>query len=499
MTRSLASSFFGAFGRLGCIAAALLATLVEPSAAAVNVFNIRSNGAVGDGATLDTAAINQAVDACATAGGGRVLFPPGRYLSGSVHLKSHVEFFLEAGATLIGTTNLDLYETFSLTNRVPRLHTTRWHCGLILAENAEDISISGQGVIDGSHVFDPQGEEKMRGPHAVLLGHCRNFQIHDVTISNAANYAVLFFFTDQVDVRRVTIAGGWDGVHFRGSPERWCNDVRITDCRFFTGDDSIAGSYWRNTVISNCVINSSCNGIRLIGPAEDTTITRCAFFGPGRHEHRTSRAAHRTNMLAGICLQPSAWEPMPGPMDNIRITDITMRDVTTPFHIATRAGNSAGRLLIERVKATGAYRAACSVESWGEPTFTNVIFRDVTMEFTGGGTPEQARMVVKRPGVDARALPAWGFYARNVRGLTLENVSLDCAQEDFRPALIADGVELLQLNGFMFTRFATVTNPIVFANGTKLLHIDSFKFIRFATVTNPIVFTNGTKVEVMEK
>ena len=458
-----------------CLAAALVLLVACESRStaageppATGNFGVRNFGATGNGQALDTAAINQAVEVCAAAGGGRVVFPPGRYLSGTVHLKSRVEFFLEAGATLVGATNLDLYDTFTLTNRSPCLHTSRWHRGLILAENAEDITIAGRGVIDGSHVFDPRGEEKMRGPHTVLLGHCRNFQIRDVTISNAANYAVLFFFTDQVDVRRVTFAGGWDGVHFRGSPERWCHDVQITDCRFFTGDDSIAGSYWRNTVISNCVINSSCNGIRLIGPAEDTAITHCEFFGPGRHEHRTSRDAHRTNMLAGICLQPSAWEPMPGPMDNIRITDIMMKNVTTPFHIVTRAGNSAGRLLIERVTATGAYRAACSVECWGERTFDSVVFRDVNLGFTGGGTAEQAGKVVKPPGVDARALPAWGFYARNVRNLTLENVRLNCAQEDLRPALLADGVGRLKLDRFNFTPFASVPKPLVFANGTRV-------------------------------
>ena len=437
------------------------------SQAAEKSFNVRDFGARGDGTTLETAAIQRALDASAFAGGGRVVLPAGRYLSGTVHLKSHVELFLEAGATLLGATNLDLYETFALTNRLPRLHTSRWHRGLVLAENAEDISIAGQGVIDGQHVFDPRGEERMRGPHGILLGHCRSFRLRDVTLSNAANYAVLFFFTDQVDVRHVTIAGGWDGVHFRGSPEQWCSNVRITDCRFFTGDDCIAGSYWRDTVISNCLINSSCNGVRLIGPAEDTTITRCEIIGPGRHEHRTSRAAHRTNMLAGICLQPSAWEPMPGRMDRIHISDITMTNVTTPFHIATRAGNTAGKLLIERVIAVGAYLAACSVESWGERTFTNVAFRDVHLQFTGGGTAEQGRAVVKAPGVDARALPAWGFYAHNLQNLTLQNVRLDCAKEDLRPATITDGVDHLVVSKFNYTRFPKAANSLMGTNGTQ--------------------------------
>jgi hypothetical protein len=450
---------------------AFLLCLAGPIAAAQKNFNVRDYGAVGDGQTLDTAAINQAIDTCAGAGGGRVRLPPGNYLSGTVRLQSRVEFYLEAGATLRATTNLDLYQTFTASKMSPiRLASSRWHRGLILAEDAQDFAIAGPGAIDGRHVFDPRGEERMRGPHGILLGRCRNFTLRDVVLTNAGNYALLFLFTDQVSVSNVTFAGGWDGVHFRGSPERWCHDVRITDCRFFTGDDSIAGSYWDHVVISNCTINSSCNGIRLIGPARDTLIAQCEFFGPGRHEHRTSRAQHRTNMLAALCLQPSAWEPMPGPMDNIRMCDLKIRDVTTPFHIVIRTNNTAGRLQIERVTATGAYRAACSVESWGEPSFDRVVFRDVSVAFTGGGQPEDARLVVRSPGVDARKLPAWGFYVRGVKHLALENVRLTCEQDDARPMFLADGLDDLILDNFQCSRPAAA--PDLFAlNGVQTLRL----------------------------
>ena len=89
------------------------------------VFNVRDFGAVADGQTLDTSAINRAIDACATNGGGRVLFPPGRYLSGTVHLQSRVELFLAEGAVLLGTTNLDLYQTVAATNASPELPVSR--------------------------------------------------------------------------------------------------------------------------------------------------------------------------------------------------------------------------------------------------------------------------------------------------------------------------------------------------------------------------------------
>lgn len=434
------------------VSLAIFSVLPFAVQAGARVFSVRDYGAVSDGRTLDTAAINQAVDACAAAGGGRVLFPPGNYLSGTIHLKSRVELFLEAGATLIGATNLDLYHTFAATNPAPKLAVSRWHRGLIMAEDAHDIAIAGHGVIDGRHVFDPRGEERMRGPHAILLGHCRNFTLRDVLLTNAANYALLFFYSDDVTVTNATFAGGWDGVHFRGSPERWCHRVRVVNSRFYTGDDGIAGSYWREVAISNCVINSSCNGIRLIGPALDTDITRCDFFGPGLHEHRTSRDLHRTNMLAALCLQPSGWDAMPGPLDRVRISDLTIKDVTTPFHIVIRTNNTAGSLTIERVTATGAYRTACSVESWGETPFTNVVFRDVAVAFTGGGKGEDARLPLRMPGADARKLPAWGFYARGVKNLVFENVRFTCERDDARPLFIADGVERLVFDRFQCSR-----------------------------------------------
>jgi len=104
-------------------------------------------------------------------------------------------------------------------------------------------------------------------------------------------------------------------------------------------------------VISRCVFNSSCNGIRLIGPASRLIIHDCLFFGPGRFEHRTSRERHRKNMLAAILLQPGAWERTEGSLDDVQISDITMHDVTTPFSLTLTPGNTAGRIAINRMTA----------------------------------------------------------------------------------------------------------------------------------------------------
>src|SRR5438067_1548220 len=196
-------------------------------------FEVREYGAKGDGVTLDTTAINKAIEACAQTGGGQVLFPPGRFLSGTVHLRSHVNLYFEAGARLIGTTNLDEYSAPQVPAFMPEAKWGKWHRALLVAENAEDVSIGGPGTIDGNKVFDPTGEEKMRGPHTIAFVNCRQFSIRDVSIKDSANYAIFFQASDDVDIRNVTITGGWDGVHFRGAPSHWCHNVNITDCRFF--------------------------------------------------------------------------------------------------------------------------------------------------------------------------------------------------------------------------------------------------------------------------
>ncbi|MFH1716651.1 MAG: glycosyl hydrolase family 28-related protein [Planctomycetota bacterium] len=440
------------------IAAGLIVGTEAVTASTTGVFDIRDYGAAGDGATLETPAIQKAIEACAAAGGGQVRFPPGRYLSGTIHLKSHVTLFLEAGATLVGTTDLDQYQHPTPPASLPEAKWGKWHRALILGDGLEDIAIAGQGVIDGNKVFDPTGEEKMRGPHTFVFVNCRKVTVRDVCFTDSANYAIFFMVSDSVDIRNVKFIGGWDGAHFRGGPDRPCRDVSIIGCEFFTGDDSIAGRYWENTLISDCIVNSSCNGIRLIGPAKHLIIHDCLFYGPGIHPHRTSK---RHNMLAGLNLQPGAWDATEGSLDDVLISDIVMHNVSTPFHFSLKPGNTAGSIVVNRVSATGVYRAASSVESWAESPFTSVVFRDVTIECKGGGSLEQAETKVKSPGVDARPLPAWGFYAKNVQNLDFDNVRLRCEKEDKRPVLICDGVERLKLTDFKYPRLTDATEALV--------------------------------------
>ena len=171
-------------------------SLHKPAAQGKTAFSVREYGAVGDGKSLDTAAINKAVEACASAGGGQVLLPPGKYLSGTVRLRSNVTLVIDAGAMLIGSTNLEHYQSLTLPHpqagtRPPGAPPSNWHRALILGDGVENVAVLGHGTIDGNKVFDPRGEEKMRGPHTIVFGKSRRVTIRDVSIRDSANYAIL--------------------------------------------------------------------------------------------------------------------------------------------------------------------------------------------------------------------------------------------------------------------------------------------------------------------
>src|SRR6185436_15061361 len=215
-----------------------------------------------------------------------------------------------------------------------------------------------------------------------------------------------------------------------------------------------------NTIIQDCLINSSCNGIRLIGPATRLTIANNLFRGPGEQPHRTSGEKRRTNMLSGIILQPGAWDATRGLLDDVLLANNTMQHVASPVTLWTKAGNTVGRVTISGLTATDVYRSAFSAEGWGDAPITNVVLRNVQVEFTGGGKAWATNQSVKGPGVDARPLPAWGFFACNVQSLTLEDVRLTVAADDFRPVLQAERVNRLNLDGFRFTQVSGVTEPL---------------------------------------
>ncbi|UVR94411.1 glycosyl hydrolase family 28-related protein [Parabacteroides distasonis] len=137
-----------------------------------STYNVVDFGAKGDGITDNTQFINRTIEACSLRGGGTVIIPEGTFLTGSILLKSKVNFFLESNAVVKGINNLEKYRSISdlnLDEAYYKVKPRNWNKALLLGDQVEDVSITGEGVIDGAHIQDKKGEEGMRGPHILFF------------------------------------------------------------------------------------------------------------------------------------------------------------------------------------------------------------------------------------------------------------------------------------------------------------------------------------------
>lgn len=313
-------------------------------------------GAKGDGTTVNTKAFAKAI--AKTLEGDTLVIPAGRYVTGTIHLKSHITVLFKEGAELIANTDLDDYDCYHPTKDMTRYDTgagtrnanltgdERWTKALILGQNLEGVTISG-GLIDGGHIEDPLGEESMRGPHTILIAESRDIRVENVKIRRASNYAVLGYELVNSVFDGLDIEEGWDGVHIRGG-----ENLVISNCDIKTGDDAVAGGYWKNMTITGCRLNSSCNGIRMIEPSTDLTISDCHIYGPGKFAHRTSREEHRTGTIYGIVLEPGAWGDAPGHTENVVIRNVTIDRLLSPLVYSMGEDNTCSGLTVDGLRAT---------------------------------------------------------------------------------------------------------------------------------------------------
>lgn len=240
---------------------------------------------------LQTKEIQAAIDACFLAGGGRVVIPAGIFLTGGIRLRSHVTLYLESGAILRGSRDWRDYFSY-LEDKIEPIGdyshlkgnvnpTTRWNNGLIKVLEAVDVSIIGErgSYIDGVNCFDPEGEEKYRGPHAINIRGSKNLYFEGYTIVDSANWAHNIYNSSNITVKNVTVLGGHDGFDVRT-----CDNILIEDCEFRTGDDAIAGFDNKDVVIRNCILDSSCSALRFGGT--DVLVENCKGIAPGSYGFR---------------------------------------------------------------------------------------------------------------------------------------------------------------------------------------------------------------------
>ena len=155
-------------------------------------FNVKSYGAAGDGIRPDTDAINKTIQAARAAGGGTVLVPAGTYVSGTIQLQDNVSLWIDGGATILGTKNLADYHWPD--------GGREWDGAIILANGVHNVALMGRGTINGQNLTNPRGEERIRGPHAVLFNKSNDIVVRDVTIKDAGNYSLILRSCERVNI-----------------------------------------------------------------------------------------------------------------------------------------------------------------------------------------------------------------------------------------------------------------------------------------------------------
>lgn len=441
----------------------LFALLLLAAPSYARIVKVKDLGALGDGATVNTKALQQAIDDCHAAGGGKVLFEPGNYVTGTLFLKSNVILHLEAGATLAGSTRYTDYAANVFRNQYADKNKKEG-C-LIFAENAANVGIEGKGRIDGrghrSNFPHPEDPRKDR-PMLLRFLRCTNVSIQDVELVNPASWTLAMIYCQRVNIQGVTIAAkvnsNGDGLDFDG-----CERVTISNCVMDTSDDSIClqssrpDTPCRLFTITNCIITSLRAAIRIgmlsTGDFYDVTVTNCVF-------HDINDAAIKIQVNEG------------GKMDGLIFSDLILRDVVSavlmtfnnypvyvdgpaePAPLQTMRNFMFSNFQIT-AKATPKETAKPLILITGLPGhyIENVVFRNFSLTAAGGGSvadgairavPELSRV---RPEFTqfGKALPAYGIYARHVRGLVLDRVVLNTATPEHRPAVVCDDVVDLEI------------------------------------------------------
>lgn len=335
----------------------LLASL-SIATAADGFYNVRDYGAKGDGKHIDSPAINAAIEAASTAGGGTVYLPAGTYLSYSIRLKSHIALYLEQGSVLKAaipndSLHYDLPEE-NPNNQYQDFGHSHWKNSLIWGIGLEDVSIRGFGLIDGTEGIT-RGQRRMNGHpsanKAIALKECRNVTIRDISMLRCGHFAMLLTGVDNLTIDNVRCDTNRDAFDID-----CCANVRVSNCQVNTPNDdgivlkcSYALGYAKPTeqvTITNCHVSGYDVGTLLDATYQKTQKAAPDRDGPtGRIKLGTESNGGFKNITISNCTfdhcRGLALETVDGaPIEDVTISNIAMRDIcNSPIYI--RLGNRA--------------------------------------------------------------------------------------------------------------------------------------------------------------
>lgn len=473
-------------------------------------FDITKYGAVGDGVKLNSVAIQKAINECNKSGGGKVIFPSGKFLSGTIVLKDNVTIYLSKDAVLLGSTNVEDYQ-----NLDPFADGLGTNVGwaLVVAVDAKNISIEGEGTIDGQGsklkarqiLTDtrPEGQRWGRRPFLLRIVRCYGVTVKGVTLNYSAAWTSHYFQSKNIRIENIKIVSHGvahnDGIDMDGS-----QDVVIKNCDIESGDDALcfkttsSKMACSNIVASGLRLKSSQGAIKMgtesMAAFENIQISDCYIYD-------TKNGGIKLLTVDGAHLR------------NIVISGITMVNVKTPmlFRLGSRLSifrkendtqqqiGTFENVVVKNVKAKCADSTQLTVPSGilitGVPGhyITGLTLENIEIELAGGGSANQARQIVpeaidKYPEVKTFGplVPAYGVWARHVKDLTLKNIIFKLKNNDLRPAFVCEDGENIILNNWKLPEttdaqsiirlenvvHATITNVDVKGNAHAFVRVE---------------------------
>ena len=448
--------------KLEKMAATLSATL-KPWPVPDRVFSIVDEGAVGDGKTLNTAAIQKAIDACSAAGGGIVRIDKGEYVTGTIELKSGVMLEVAKDAKLLGSLNLADY-----TPHIPRHRTVMdsWYKltqSLIYAEGCERIGIRGEGVIDGRGSRENFPGKNDIGampdrPFLLRMIECRQVVMDGITLRDAASWMQNYLNCDDLIFQGVHVENlaNWnnDGFDIDG-----CRNVIMRKCSATSVDDGLCfkGTGLRdmeNVLVEDSEFFTPCNAIKFgtdsQGGFRNVLIRNVKIGGASRTNlHKTHFA------ISGISLLPVDG----GAVEDVLISKVRMDQTASPFclRLGDRGRVMPGmpkpapgvlrRVILEDVSGEGHDRRGSIVSGIPNAKIQDIAFHQIHLTASGGGTEKDAKRDVPEI-VDAypdafsfgKTVPAYGFWIRHAERVLFDDVQIKTATPDARPPF-AKGID----------------------------------------------------------
>ena len=508
---SLAGSSFSSNG---------LAQTTDDKLSGARVFNVREFGAKGDGKTLDTVAVQSAIDAAHKDQGGTVLIPAGTFVVGTIELKSNVTLKLAVQGRLLGSERPEHYRAG---NGIPE---SNGNIVMISAAHAENVMIEGPGTIDGNGAKFFTGKGDMTGPgqnsaegyfqrpHLLVFYRCKNLSIRNVFLTASAYHCSRILecervFLDSVRIyNRVNLNN--DGFHINSSQY-----VHIVNCDVACQDDACAlfGSN-RFVTVTNCTFSTRWSVFRFGGgEAENITISNCVIYDTfgcpikmrcgarSRFENITFSNLIMKNVTGPITIgldsarRNSALNPSTPPANKGVVRNISFNGIRG-FVVAE--GRQHPDLPWPQKFRPGETRQCIVVNGVGEDVIENISLQDIHFTFEGGGTALEAAAEVPRIAGEYFEIgtpPAYGLYARNVRGLTINNVRFDVSKPDLRPAVDLDNVSDVTING-MSAQGNPSARSVVRAKDARDVLLSGSRLLSSATAFIELVGPNNAGVTV---